>query len=1223
MTDDGGSGTILGQNFVADIFNMNKEKKKVSKYEMFLHNRERKRELEKARTNDERVSKYNFDRGFDWLMGKEVDGEWWHESPVTLTGNKSINLEFQEFEEFEDILEGLSDDDYENGEENKKAEEPVGKLIDTQDDQEGVAHTKKIDKKATETREVPSLSQSGKDGGSFKKTRGYKPLGVLKGSSRNKSKIVQWGRLPPRVLANISVYLDVEDCVEVFRARKLWYHQFLQRDGPYGGILWRLMLGRMGWRCIRLRIEGMKEKIVWDAPSCMWSLLKRVWGVKNCNELTELVEESAYHVFRALYRYYIRGYVGIIKPGGNGLKKKISQVLGMRESNKKLLIDLAEEIEQYMWFGRGLFHRKSTQINKKLLSIVHGIEEDLLEELIYYYNKDMSAQAQVYARILSKIRQGESFVRYYLNTNELLESGWDEAAEEVKAIYDDEDYDMGEFSIDPECVDLGCINSQKSKKESIEHQLVRISENITDAESYEGFLAYLTSVLVLEAYKLQKNLGMGSLVQKTICSLVLELFQRERLVGRVFERIFDQQNFVGAESSEFLKTIADIVALGFEVSQKWCSGVCLLECDNRSSSELRKKQDGIIKSLGSEAKHFVFAVPSEIGKKAVFSSISEKQVLYYLSVERNNLMRGWSAALEWHTSGMKAILQSAAKASDQMIFFTTKVWNTVKDPSLRFRSAIAILESGGSGGAGGGESNLPDTPPNIKSKTNMDGTDSSKDGVSRGTMRFKKFIRTFKFSEHSKNIEKYKTFITFTFLKRLGVTDEDIRSGVKSELIDLLFKFSEENSVKLGENNSSNGGKQPQNDHHSSFSENTPGSSDAANFLGFGKVELNVPLCLSMILFTHDAIMRIMLFTSANQDSDFYKWAKESIENTFCGLLNSIGYKHIKPAFDNIISELRQLQSQIGSLSAIIPKTSGSSSDFGAGEKSTALDLFRTKSKSFQNSKIQLLIQDFDTSIGIDLVISKRITELVSMYELLFFELVNMSDLILSLIEVYYKLVITLVVDEMDFLSLVNQEKRALERVLDDSVVLGVDCIIETIMRQVENVLNTQQKPEDYCPAMNISLQLKPTIACVRAVQMLTESADIISMLTLSQKALGNVYLAEIGHRLFSILTEHIKRFSISQPGGFQLIADLNLYSDFVNTEIVNGEISEKFKALLDLANCFILAPKDLRDFLKDLYSRSKTFDSVFRGEEVYEFVARRSDYARIRNLIEGYCDFM
>ncbi|KAJ2560000.1 F-box protein: endocytic membrane traffic, recycling ReCYcling 1 [Coemansia sp. RSA 1933] len=250
----------------------------------------------------------------------------------------------------------------------------------------------------------------------------------------------------------------------------------------------------------------------------------------------------------------------------------------------------------------------------------------------------------------------------------------------------------------------------------------------------------------------------------------------------------------------------------------------------------------------------------------------------------------------------------------------------------------------------------------------------------------------------------------------------------------------------------------------------------------------------------------------------------------------------------------------------------------------------------------------------------KELREKFTAVELQFFELIHLSDLAVQMVEIYFKKELCVFIDETDFLNMCNQEKKALEHAVDDSVAVGMDCVIEIILRQTQHILDTEQAAEDYHPDTNVSLTLTPTLACARAVQFLGESTTVLRSMT-TQKQMREVFLGEIGGRLFSVLVEHIKRFQITEPGGFQLIADLNLYYDWA-ADNVDAETQRFFTALKDLANCFILAPRDLRGFLRDQYSR-RTFDGVMRIEEIYDVVACRADYRAIRSQVEGHCDFM
>ncbi|KAJ2710106.1 F-box protein: endocytic membrane traffic, recycling ReCYcling 1, partial [Coemansia spiralis] len=335
------------------------------------------------------------------------------------------------------------------------------------------------------------------------------------------------------------------------------------------------------------------------------------------------------------------------------------------------------------------------------------------------------------------------------------------------------------------------------------------------------------------------------------------------------------------------------------------------------------------------------------------------------------------------------------------------------------------------------------------------------------------------------------------------------------------------------------------------------------------RASISIDLCLNMLLANRDAVARLAVLATAPPDARLQARARDAIESVFCALLKSAG-NHVRPAFARTVADLKELEHEAVEQQRTMP--SGDSAQRYAG-------------------------------------VWQR-----------FFEAVQLSDLVVQLVEVYHKRELAKFIDEHDFLNAANQERKAFERSIDDSVAVGMDSVIEVILRQTQQILETNQQPADYHPDSNSSLMLHPTIACTSAVQFLGEcSAALASMST--HKQVRDVVMAEIAHRLFAVLLAHIKTFRITEPGGFQLIADLNLYYDWASAS-VDPEALRFFAALKDLANCFILAPRDLRAFLHSHYSR-RTFDGIMRSEEVYDVVACRSDYREIRTQVEGHCEFM
>ncbi|KAJ2702212.1 F-box protein: endocytic membrane traffic, recycling ReCYcling 1 [Coemansia sp. IMI 209128] len=371
---------------------------------------------------------------------------------------------------------------------------------------------------------------------------------------------------------------------------------------------------------------------------------------------------------------------------------------------------------------------------------------------------------------------------------------------------------------------------------------------------------------------------------------------------------------------------------------------------------------------------------------------------------------------------------------------------------------------------------------------------------------------------------------------------------------------------------------------------------------------ISIDLCLNMLLTNRDAINRLSVFTEAPPDMRLRKLAQEAIESVFCILLQSIG-NHTRPAFARIVAELKQLEktAMISMVSQEGRHAAAASASGAPGDHTSAAS--HAAAGGGGSAYSAQLIQA-----------EKELREKFTAVELRFFELIHLCDLTVQMLEIYYKKDMCAFINESDFLNICNQEKKALEHAIDDNVAIGMDCVIEIILRQTQHILDTEQHSSDYHPDSNTSLTLTPTMACARAVQFLSESTAVLQCMT-TQKQMRDVFLGEIGVRLFNVLLDNIKRFQITEPGGFQLIADLNLYYDWA-VAIVDPETLRFFTALKDLANCFILAPKDLRGFLRDQYSRH-TFDGVMRSEEVYDVVACRADYRAIRSQVEGHCDFM
>lgn len=151
-----------------------------------------------------------------------------------------------------------------------------------------------------------------------------------------------------------------------------------------------------------------------------------------------------------------------------------------------------------------------------------------------------------------------------------------------------------------------------------------------------------------------------------------------------------------------------------------------------------------------------------------------------------------------------------------------------------------------------------------------------------------------------------------------------------------------------------------------------------------------------------------------------------------------------------------------------------------------------------------------------------------------FFELINVGDLIIQMVDLYYQEMVAPYIDASDFLSDISVEKKAFERVLDDMVASGMDKAINSLMSLVELTLMQEQALTDFNPPENKVMDLKPSKACLKVIDCLESHTRVLT--GTGDKHILEIFFQEIGIRFFSVICKHLKRFQISQQGGLQLI---------------------------------------------------------------------------------------
>ncbi|KAF3386693.1 F-box protein pof6 [Penicillium rolfsii] len=237
-----------------------------------------------------------------------------------------------------------------------------------------------------------------------------------------------------------------------------------------------------------------------------------------------------------------------------------------------------------------------------------------------------------------------------------------------------------------------------------------------------------------------------------------------------------------------------------------------------------------------------------------------------------------------------------------------------------------------------------------------------------------------------------------------------------------------------------------------------------------------------------------------------------------------------------------------------------------------------------------------------------------------FLELVNVGDLILQMVDVFYEqeLIGMRLTDRNDFLDPAVKEKKKFEQMLDERVAAGLNKGIDVLMEEVDYILATRQLATDFNPGVSsdphrqtMDVGISQAAAAVVDVvsshtQMLVGSTD---------KSTLDVFNQEVGLRLFTALCKHLKRQRISVEGSLKLISDMNHYFKFVQT-LRNNELLLYFKAFRELAQIYLIDPSDAKE-LATIIADTDRFSGIWRVEEVSEFAERRVDWYQVKGDVE------
>lgn len=235
----------------------------------------------------------------------------------------------------------------------------------------------------------------------------------------------------------------------------------------------------------------------------------------------------------------------------------------------------------------------------------------------------------------------------------------------------------------------------------------------------------------------------------------------------------------------------------------------------------------------------------------------------------------------------------------------------------------------------------------------------------------------------------------------------------------------------------------------------------------------------------------------------------------------------------------------------------------------------------------------------------------------LFFDLINMADIIIQMIDIFYKEEIRLVIkNENSVLNPSLQNKKKLEGLVDKYVADGLNIGIEILVYKIENIYKDNLKVSDFNPPSTTQDNFGPTDAAKMAVLELEKNMNLL--VDSADKSIVDVFQQEIAERFFQVIVKMLKTQTISTTGATNLISDLNLYFDFISDNVKTNKrlVIPLYQALKKIGNIYLISGDDYKAIGKLVSDLSK-FNGIFSQEEIYEFVQRRLDWLVIKKHVE------
>ncbi|KAJ1950707.1 hypothetical protein EC988_004287, partial [Linderina pennispora] len=440
--------------------------------------------------------------------------------------------------------------------------------------------------------------------------------------------------LPPRVIARILMFLPVPEMLSVSNSCRI-VRRVMCRNEPGGNVhrtddgndqelqedvgdraytilgirVWRMMIQRLGWRVWHERERGKERRQRISIPKSHGRLLREICGVEDESELLDIMASEPDLLFKAVYDDLIRDYhsfrtlensiAAIFRSGPNlNVPAHVSQ----KQRIVRTPAEVAERLDQLLWFGRGQFAFDADQINRRLVVLADKFESAYRDRFRQAFVDGDCERMREFAGVLEHIREGRGCIRILVDSHPLF----------------------------------NCYEHMDSRYALV----LRTSDQVIDAHTFDVFLDGLQRTIHEHARVVSLALPLPTLPTSALYCFIQALFSNNGVALNTLKKLYAHLRSIPVGASPepaarygkptqvvpdeatkdilYLTTVADIVAQLLVASDSWSA------------------MDPV-------------AVPSELGRRCVFSAFDDV-IQDYVQLERRIIERAYEAELsQWLT----------------------------------------------------------------------------------------------------------------------------------------------------------------------------------------------------------------------------------------------------------------------------------------------------------------------------------------------------------------------------------------------------------------------------------------------------------------------------------------------------------------------------------------------------------------------------------------------